>query len=109
MAKLLFVGLLLVAQLAYAGSPSVVIAIGYSPYTPAVRVQVPADYVAIPINIQNDSKDPLKRSEEIEKALRAVTERIRQHTDLAVKQGIISLSPTEQGGKSYSSYDSYGG
>lgn len=109
MARLLLVGMLLAAQLTYAGSPSVVIAVGYSPYTPAVRVQVPADYVAIPINIQNDSKDPLKRSEEIEKALRAVTERIRQHTDIAVKQGIISLSPTDQGGKSYSSYDSYGG
>lgn len=109
MTRLLLVGLLLAVQPAHAGSPSVVIAIGYSPYTPAIRVQVPADYVAIPINIQNDSKDPLKRSEEIEKALRAVTERVKQHNDLTVKQGIISLSPVEYGSKSYSSYDTYGG
>ena len=110
MRKLLLVASLLLPQLAHAGSSSVVIAVGYSPYAPAVRIQVSADYVAIPINIQNDSKDPLKRSDEIEKALRLVTERVKQVPDLAVRSGVVSLLPTEQSGlKSFSGYDSYGG
>jgi hypothetical protein len=101
---------LALSQIAYAGSSSVVIAVGYSPYTPTARMQVAADYVAIPINIQNDSKDPVKRSDEIEKALRLVTERLKQHPDLTMRPGVVSLSPTEQSGlKSYSGYDSYGG
>lgn len=107
MRKLLLVTSLFLSQLAYASGSSVVIAAGYSPYTPTVRVQISADYVAIPINIKNDSKDPLKRSDEIEKALRLVTERVKQHADLAVRQGVVSLSAMEQSGlKSYGGYDS---
>lgn len=107
MRKLMLVASLVFSQHVYAGSSSVVIAVGYSPYTPTVRVQIAADYVAIPINIQNDSKDPLKRSDEIEKALSLVTERVKQHPELAVRQGVVSLSATEQSSlKSYSGYDS---
>jgi hypothetical protein len=110
MRTLFLLAALALYQIAYAGSSSVVIAVGYSPYTPTVRMQVAADYVAIPINIQNDSKDPVKRSDEIEKALRLVTERLKQHPDLTMRPGVVSLSPTEQSGlKSYSGYDSYGG
>jgi hypothetical protein len=108
--QLFLVAALALSQIAHAGSSSVVIAVGYSPHTPTVRMQIAADFVAIPINIQNDSKDPVKRSDEIEKALRLVTERLKQHPDLTVRPGVVSLSPTEQSGlKSYSGYDSYGG
>ena len=97
---------LALSQFAHAGSSSVVIAVGYNPHAPTVRLQLPADYVAVPITIQNDSKDPIKRADEIEKALRSITEKLKQHPDLSVKPGIVSLSPREQSAlKSYSGYD----
>jgi hypothetical protein len=68
-----------------------------------------ADYVAIPLNIQNDSKDPIKRTDEIEKALRLITEKVKQQPDLKVRPGVVSLSPQEKSGLSkFSGYDSYG-
>jgi len=64
----------------------------------------------MPLQIQNDSKDPAKRADEIEKALRLLTDKLQQQPDLAVKQGIVSLSPREQSTlKSFSGYDSSGG
>ena len=98
--------ILALSQFAHAGSSSVVIAIGYNPYAPTVRLQLPADYVAVPITIQNDSKDPIKRSDEIEKTFRSITEKLKQHPDISVKPGVVSLSPREQSTlKSYSGYD----
>ena len=109
MKNTLVAGILTLSQLAHADSSSaIVIAVAYSPQGPAARMSVQADYVAIPINIQNDSKDPIRRSDEIEKALRALTERLAPHRDLKAKPGIISLSPREQS-KSFGSSDSYGG
>ena len=102
----LFAIVLALSQFAYAGSSSVVIAVGYNPHAPTVRLQLPADYVAVPITIQNDSKDPIKRADEIEKTYRSITEKLKQYPDLAVKPGIVSLSPREQSAlKSYSGYD----
>lgn len=101
---------LVLSQFAHAGSSSVVIAVGYNPYAPTVRLQLPADYVAVPISVQNDSKDPIKRADEIEKAFRSITEKLKQHPDITVNAGIVSLSRREQSTlKSYSGYDSYGG
>ncbi len=102
--------LALLTPLAHASGSSVVIAVGYNPHTPAVRMQVAADYVAVPISIQNDSKDPVKRADEIEKAWRTVSDQLKQHPDLTVKSGVVSLSIQEQSAlKSFSSYDSYRG
>lgn len=102
----LLVVVLALSQFAHASSSSVVIAVGYNPHAPTVRLQLPADYVAVPITIQNDSKDPIKRADEIEKAFRSITEKLKQYPDLTVKPGIVSLSPREQSAlKSYSGYD----
>src|SRR5207248_2158115 len=58
----------------------------------------------------NDSKDPAKRSDEIEKALRSLTDKVHQQPDLSVKQGVVSLSPRELSTlQGISSYDSSGG
>jgi hypothetical protein len=101
---------LLLPQIAHAGSSAAVIAVGYAPYAPAVRLQMQADYIAIPLTIQNDSKDPIKRTDEIERALRLITEKVKQQPDLKVKPGVVSLSPQEKTGLSkFSSYDSHGG
>jgi hypothetical protein len=106
-AVLLAVAILLPQPVA-AGGPSVVIAVGYSPNVPSVKMQLRADYVAVPITIQNEAKDPLKRFDQIENALRAISDKVKQHVDLAVRFGVVSLSPREQS-KSFSSYESYGG
>jgi hypothetical protein len=107
METILVAGTLLLSQLAYAGGPSITIAVGYSGQPPAARMQVLADYVAVPINIQNDSKDPIKRGDEIEKAYIAIADKLASHQDLKVMPGAISLSPREQG--KFSSSDSYRG
>lgn len=98
---------MLLPQPVLAGSSSVVIAVGYSPNAPSVRMHMRADYVAVPISIQNDARDPLKRADQIENALRSISERVKQHADLMVRSGVVSLSTREQS-KSFSSYDSYG-
>jgi hypothetical protein len=107
MKKALVALLLMLSPFSYAGRvPSVIIAVGYSPQQPAARMKVPADYVAISINIQNDSKDPVKRADEIEKALRMLTEKLAPHPDLKIMPGVVSLAPREQ---SKLSSDSYAG
>lgn len=96
MRKQVAAAILMLSHLAYAGSgSSVVIAIGYSPQGPAARLTMLADYVAIPVNIQNDAKDPVKRSDEIEKAYRSITERLATQPGLKVMHGVISLSPRD--------------
>jgi hypothetical protein len=98
MKKALVALVLTLSPLSYAGGggPSVFIAIGYSYQQPAARLKVQADYVAIPLNIQNDSKDPVKRADEIEKALRMLAEKLAPHADLKIMPGVVSLSPREQ-------------
>lgn len=109
-AHIFIVALMLLPVVSHAGTSSVVIAVGYNASAPSVRMQVPADFVAMPIQIHNDSKDPAKRSDEIEKTLRLLTEKLHQLPDLSVKQGVVSLSPREQSSlKAFSSYESSGG
>lgn len=91
---------LLFAQACFAGSA--VIAFGYQPQTPAVKLQIPADYVAIPITIHGDDKDPLKRADDVEKSMRMVVDRMKQYPDLTLKMSAISLMPRESS-KSFSS------
>jgi len=97
MRKIVF-GLVLIflTPLAHAGSVSAVIAFGNNPDVPAVKIQIPADFVAVPITIDNGLDDPIKRADEIEKTLRVISEQIKQHPDMSVVSGLVSLSPREQ-------------
>ena len=109
-ALMFIVALMLLPVVSHAGTSSVVIAVAYNASAPSVRLQVPADFVAMPIQIRNDSKDPAKRTDEIEKALRSLTDKVHQQPDLSMKQGVVSLSPREQSTlQGFSSYDSSGG
>jgi hypothetical protein len=108
MGAVLLAAAILLPLPAAAGGPSVSIAVSYHPNVPSARLQLRADYVAVPVTIQSDSKDPLKRIDQIENALRAISDRIKQHADLAIRHGAVSLSPREQS-KSFSSYESSGG
>jgi len=101
----LLVVTLVVAQPAMAIGSSVVIAAGYNPNLPAVRIQTRADYVAVPINVHSDAKDAVKRFDQIETALREISSRVKPHADLSVRPGVVSLSSQETS-KSFSSYAS---
>jgi hypothetical protein len=91
---------------ALADGSSVVIAVGYNPSVPSVRMQLRAEYVAVPVSIQSDAREAPKRIDQIENALRAVSDRVKPHADLAVRFGVVSLSPRDQS-KSFGSYESY--
>jgi len=108
MRAILVAAALVLPPVAMAGSSSVIIAVGYSPSVPPVKLQLRADYVAVPLTLQGDAKDPLKRIDQIEQSLRAISEGVKPHADLAVRFGVVSLSPRESS-KSFSSYESYGG
>ncbi len=87
--------LALAAPLAQAGGV-LVIAAGYEPNIPAAHLQLPADYVAVPVSVRNDAKEPVRRTDEMERALRAIAERLRQYPELALKPGVVSLSVREE-------------
>jgi hypothetical protein len=106
MRVLLFVVAIFIPQLALAGESSVVIATGYTSSGPSVKVQMRADYLAVPVSIQSDSKDPLKRIDQIENAFRSLADRVKQHSDLAMRPGVVSLSPRDAT-KSFSSSEPY--
>jgi hypothetical protein len=102
---LLFAVAIFIPQLVLASESSVVIAGGYTSNVPAVKIQMRADYLAVVVSVQSDTKDPLKRIDQIENALRSLADRVKQHSDLAMRPGIVSLSPREAT-KSFSSrYD----
>jgi hypothetical protein len=58
---LLFAAALFIPQLVLASESSVMIAAGYTSNVPSVKVQMRADYLAVPVSVQSDTKDPLKR------------------------------------------------
>jgi hypothetical protein len=78
---------------ARASGPAAVIASGYEHNAPEVRLQITADYVAIPVTIHSDAKDPVKRMDQLEQALRALSGAIRQYPELSIRQDVLSLSP----------------
>src|SRR5262245_37174425 len=107
MRTVLLVIALLLPQPVLAGNHSVAIAAGHnSAAVPPTKLQMRADYVAVPVTIKSDTKDSVKRIDQVELALRALTGRVKQHTDLAVRFGAVSLSPREDT-KSFSSYEPY--
>jgi hypothetical protein len=104
MRALLLVIAIFVPQLVLASESSVVIAVGYASSVPPVRVQTRADYLAVPVSVQSDTKDPLKRIDQIENALRSLADRVKQQGDLAIRPGSVSLSPRDTA-KSFISYE----
>ena len=108
MRSLVLTALILLPGLAFAGESQVVIAVGYMPTVPPVRIQARADYVAVPITIQSDAKDALKRIDQVEQALRTISDRSKQHSDFAIRSGVVSLSPRDAPKSFGSSYEAPG-
>jgi hypothetical protein len=105
MKTILIALMMFLPQLAQAGGSLAIIAVDYNPDAPSVRMQVRADYVAVPVHVQSEAKDPLKRADEIEKALRALADGIRQSADVKIKTGMVSLAPRERA--KFSGFSSY--
>lgn len=109
MRRWFWIATLLLAQSAHAGGSTVVVATGHTLHAQAVRIVVPADYVAVPLTIQNDAKDAALRFDQIQIAYRQLTEKVAQHPDLSLRHGVVSLSLREPSGlKSFSGYESRG-
>jgi|SRR5262245_4120617 len=105
MRALLLVMAVFVPRLVLASESAVVIAVGHTSNVPSVKVQTRADYLAVPVSVQSDTKDPLKRIDQIENALRSLADRVKQQPDFAIRPGSVSLSPRDAA-KSFSSYES---
>lgn len=105
----LLLALLLVPAAAGAGGSVFVVAAAYTPTLPPVRIQLRADYVAVPITISTESKEAARGSDDVERALKAVTERVKQHPGLELRTGVVSLAPRESGAFLGSGSGSYGG
>ena len=98
-----------IATCAYAGSessPIYVLAIqDVKPVSVTLVRQ--ADYVAIPVSITSDQKEPVMRFNDIRVAKRLIQEKSKEHKGLVVKEGVLSLSARPNSKMSFLSSCSY--
>jgi hypothetical protein len=100
--------MLLLVHAAHGSDGSIiVIAAGQNLQGPAARVKVMADYVAVPVTLQSDAKDPVSRSDEMAKAYRLLAEKLAPLPDFKLMTGAITLSARQS--KSFGSSDYSGG
>lgn len=101
-----FVGLLafLVAMSAHAGSSSFVVAVARGQVPVAVRLELPADYVVVPISLASNEKDPLRNIESLQTYTQRLQEAVSKSPAVKLRQGTVSLAvtPAEEGGFSSS-------
>jgi hypothetical protein len=74
---------------------TVTIAAASAPQTPAVKLQVRADYIAVPLTIKSNAKDPLKRTDETEKMYHIIADAVGHQPDMKLKTGVVSLASRE--------------
>jgi hypothetical protein len=67
-----------------------------------------ADYVAIPVTIQSDQKEPSRRFDDIRAAKRLIQDKAKESKKVIIKDGSLSLSARPMSNMSFiSSYSSY--
>ena len=75
----------------------------------SVALVRPADYVAIPVSVVSEQKEPSQRFDDIRAAKRLIQETAKQNKKITIKDGPLSLSarPSSKMGfiSSYSSYE----
>ena len=98
---LLAAGMALSAQ---AGSNSFVVALARGQVPVAVRLELPADYVAVPISLSSNEKDPVRNIESLQAYTQRLQEAVAKSPAVKLRQGTVSLAvaPAEEGG--FSSY-----
>lgn len=92
------------AMSAHAGSSSFVVAVARGQVPVAVRLELPADYVAVPISLTSNEKDPLRNIESLQTYTQRLQEAVSKSPAVKLRQGTVSLAvaPAEEGG--FSSY-----
>jgi hypothetical protein len=74
----------------------------------SVALVMPADYVAIPVSITSEQKEPSQRFDDIRAAKRLLQDAARQNKKITIKDGPVSLSARPSSKMSFvSSYSSY--
>lgn len=101
-----FLGLLafLVTMSAHAGSSSFVVAVARGQVPVAVRLELPADYVVVPISLASNEKDPLRNIESLQTYTQRLQDAVSKSPAVKLRQGTVSLAvtPAEEGGFSSS-------
>lgn len=92
----------------YASSDSFIVAISRGQVPVTVAVDVAADFVAVPISITSNEKDPLRNIENVQALMGKLKDAVRKSPNIKLRQGTISLSVTQGEEGSFSSYKSAG-
>lgn len=106
MTRLLPLVVLCVAASAYAGSDSLVVAISRGQVPVAVVLDVPADYVVVPISISSSEKDPLRSIENVQAFTERLKDAVRKSPTIKLRQGSVALSIAQGDDGSFSSFKS---
>lgn len=91
---------------AQAETNSLVIAISRGQVPVSVALEVPADYVAIPISISSAEKDPLRNFENVQTFLQRLSDTLKKSPTIRLHQGAISLSVAQGEDNGFSSFKS---
>jgi hypothetical protein len=90
----------------HAGSNSFVVAMSKTVNPASVKIEVPADYVVVPLSISSDDKDPLRNLENIQVTKSKLTEAAEKSGSIKVRHGVQSLSISAREDSLFSSYSS---
>lgn len=91
----------------YASSDSFVVATSRGQVPVTATLDAAADFVAVPISVTSNEKDPLRNMENVQALMEKLKGAVRKSPEIKLRQGTISLSVT-QGEEGFSSYKSVG-
>jgi hypothetical protein len=95
-----------VSSCAYAGNSYFVVAMSRSANPAYVKIEIPADYVVVPVSISSDDKDPLRNLENLQSTKIRLTELASKHPSIRVRYGTQSLMVSARDESKFSSYSS---
>ena len=83
---------LLLPHLVAAGELPIAFALLQRDEIPPVRIVLPADYLAIPLTIQSSASDPVQRTDELQRALQAITRTVQATAGLSSYGGPVAFT-----------------
>lgn len=106
MIRLLTLLLLCIAVPAYADSDSFIVAMARGQVPVSVVLDVPADFVAVPISISSSDKDPQRSIENVQAFTARLKDAVRKSSTIKLRQGSVSLSIAQGDDGGFSSFKS---
>ena len=109
MRRMVLTTVVMVAATAFAGSdvgPICILAIRDAKPV-SVSIMRTADFVAIPVSIVSEQKEPSQRFDDIRAAKRLIQEKAKENRKVTIKDGPLSLSARAMSKTSYMSLSSY--